>query len=333
MQLQLQYQPSAPLVQALNQQQGVVPIKPLRGHDALAFTEFKKAILPYIKLRFRAGHLAPARMEVVLADISAHLEGPLAPWHNRSWQMITDLHLCLVRDWVLCGPTINERAVRCRLALKAVAAEDFSGSELEEMLRGARSAYYLYHPGILPVFKTHLPITRLDGSTSIIAEEEQRDPTEQARIDNLAAEQDAHLQHAFLIPADLNTAPRYIEPRAISMGPPYLRVAHEVTVEEDDEPPLTPPSVPSRPRPPAIPSPRAASRAITPEGDDPPPLEEDEGMLRRKQLRLLRQLLACSGSTFWREGVQATFLTLMLRPPPLPVVSLAPHTCSVPAAL
>ena len=66
LQLALQYPAPAPLLQALNQQQGVAPIRPLRGQDALAFTVWKRSVLAHVKQRYRAGNLSPARMEVVL---------------------------------------------------------------------------------------------------------------------------------------------------------------------------------------------------------------------------------------------------------------------------
>ena len=177
--------------------------------------------------------------------------------------MLADLHLYLLRDWILCGSTQEERAIRCRLAIKAVAAEDLVGSALLETLQWARTAYYLYNTGLLPVVRSHVPLLHDDGSITLIQEDSQRDPHAQALIDNFAAEQEAHLQHAFLIPLGDSPAARYQDPVAMLMGPPTLRRAQdvEVTVEED-LPPSPPAPAPARSAPPAAQPPPALDPEI-----------------------------------------------------------------------
>ena len=109
-------------------------------------------------------------------------------WHFRSWELVVGLHLWTLRDWVLSGPTMEDRSIRCRQAVKAVAAEDLSKSVLLEMLQWARAAFYMYNPSLLPIRRVYTQLQRLDGSTALIVEEVQRSAVEQAFTDSFPAE-------------------------------------------------------------------------------------------------------------------------------------------------
>jgi hypothetical protein len=66
-------------------QQGSAPITVLHGTGALDFVRWVKAVLLYIPQRYCTGHTSAPQMEILLAEMCAHLSGQLEQWHMRSW--------------------------------------------------------------------------------------------------------------------------------------------------------------------------------------------------------------------------------------------------------
>ena len=194
-------------------------------------------VTAYVQQHYRTGSAAPTRAEVIYAEISSHLEGPLMMWHRRSWELLTHLHLWVLRDWILSGTSLEERAARCRQAVRAVAPEDLDGSVLMTTLQWARANWYLYNLGRLPVQQTHVPLIQADGSYTLLHNESQCSVVDQAFMDNFSAEQQPHLQHAFLIPLSGRTPPRYHDALGLAMTEPMQRVAEDIEVPVDDSPP------------------------------------------------------------------------------------------------
>jgi hypothetical protein len=216
------------LASALTIQQGATPVTILHGSGALNYALWRKAILLYIQQRYRTGHTSAPRMEILLAEICAHLSGGLEQWHVRSWQLSAALHLGVLADWVTWGKTTHDRAVRCRQAIRSVSVEDLVGSRLLSVLCHARAQYYMYHPSCLPVIKTRIPLTGADGNVTLITEESVQGALAQARLDDYKHETAAELQHAFHVHLGDSPGARFTGTAEDTITPmPFVRVAEE----------------------------------------------------------------------------------------------------------
>ena len=236
-------------------------IKPYAGNDALACTDFRKSVLSHLQQTYRTGTTSAVRMEVVLADIVQNLTGPLEQWHLRTWKMIIDLHLHLLIDWLAAGKTPQERAVRCRQVLMAVAPEDLVGTDLEIQLRWARTIFYQYEPGCIPIIKDATPLYHANNTLELITEERQLSSIEQARIDTLIKETNPRLHHGFVVPLGTDPSPRYTAGTP-SLQPPVLRTLHD---REHLEPEFGDEGT-SRHNPFALPADPPATAAVPPVG-------------------------------------------------------------------
>jgi hypothetical protein len=90
----------AHLISAMTLLQGSTPITVLRGTGAIDFVRWMKAVNLYIPHRYCTGHTSAPRMEILLAELCAHLSGGLEQWHIRSWGLVVELHLNMLADWV-----------------------------------------------------------------------------------------------------------------------------------------------------------------------------------------------------------------------------------------